>query len=63
MTDKQYEIEFWQDADGYSESQDYIWELKQKAIKSKDARIKLKKDYIIYGNVGDIRNYNWVSIH
>ncbi len=43
MTDKQYEIEFWQDADGYSESQDYIWELKQKAIKSKDARIKLKK--------------------
>ncbi len=40
---KKYKIKFWQDNDGYSETQDYIWELKKKAEKSKDARIKLKK--------------------
>jgi phage-related protein len=40
---KKYKIEFWQEENGYSETQSYIWELKQKSIKSKDARIKLNK--------------------
>lgn len=43
MTNKKYTIKFWQDDNGYSESQDYIWHLKLKSGKSKDARIKLKK--------------------
>ena len=38
-----YNIEFWQDKDGNSETQQYIIELKEKSIKSKDARIKLNK--------------------
>lgn len=41
--DKKYEIIFWQDINGFSETQDYIYELKEKSIKSKDARIKLNK--------------------
>lgn len=40
---KKYEIIFWQDTNGYSESQEYIFKLKEKSIKSKDARIKLNK--------------------
>ena len=40
---KKYKIEFWQDENGFSESQEYIYELKEKSIKSKDARIKLNK--------------------
>ncbi len=40
---KKYKIVFWQDNNGYSEAQDYIMELKNKSIKSKDARIKLNK--------------------
>lgn len=42
MTEK-YKISFWQDKNGYSEAQEYIWELKAKSVKSKDARIKLNK--------------------
>ena len=41
--DKKYEVIFWQDINGFSETQDYIYELKEKSIKSKDARIKLNK--------------------
>lgn len=41
--DKKYEVIFWQDINGYSESQEYIYELKEKSLKSKDARIKLNK--------------------
>lgn len=41
--DKKYEIIFWQDINGFSKTQDYIYELKEKSIKSKDARIKLNK--------------------
>lgn len=40
---KKYKIVFWQDKNGYSEAQDYIMELKNKSVKSKDARIKLNK--------------------
>ena len=40
---EKYKISFWQDENGYSESQEYIWELKIKSVKSKDARIKLNK--------------------
>lgn len=40
---KKFEVVFWQDKNGYSESQDYIYSLKEKSIKSKDARIKLNK--------------------
>ncbi|MBQ8475470.1 type II toxin-antitoxin system RelE/ParE family toxin [bacterium] len=40
---KKYQIEFWQDENGYSDTQEYIIELKEKASKSKDARIKLNK--------------------
>lgn len=40
---QKYEIIFWQDKDGYSDSQEYILELKKKSVKSKDARIKLNK--------------------
>ena len=40
---KRYKIEFWQDENGFSESQEYIYELKEKSVKSKDARIKLNK--------------------
>lgn len=40
---KKYKIVFWQDKNGHSEAQDYIMELKNKSIKSKDARIKLNK--------------------
>lgn len=45
MEKKKYEIVFWQDLNGYSESQEYIIKLKEKSIKSKDARIKLNKIY------------------
>ena len=40
---EKYKISFWQDENGYSESQEYIWALKIKSVKSKDARIKLNK--------------------
>lgn len=40
---KKYKIVFWQDENGYSEAQGYIMELKNKSVKSKDARIKLNK--------------------
>ena len=40
---KKYKIVFWQDENGYSESQDYIMDLKNRSVKSKDARIKLNK--------------------
>lgn len=40
---KKYKIEFWQDENGFSESQEYIYKLKEKSVKSKDARIKLNK--------------------
>lgn len=40
---KKYKIVFWQDENGFSEAQEYIMELKNKSIKSKDARIKLNK--------------------
>lgn len=40
---RQYEVIFWQDENGYSESQEYIYKLKEKSQKSKDARIKLNK--------------------
>lgn len=40
---KKYNIVFWQDKNGYSETQDYIMGLKNKSIKSKDARVKLNK--------------------
>ena len=40
---KKYKIVFWQDKNGNSEAQDYIMELKNKSVKSKDARIKLNK--------------------
>ena len=40
---EKYNIEFWQDKDGNSETQQYIIELKEKSIKSKDSRIKLNK--------------------
>ena len=43
MKNKKYSIIFWQDSGGFSETQDYIWQLNSKAAKSKDARIKLKK--------------------
>ena len=54
---KKYEIIFWQDQSGYSDSQEYIIKLKEKSLKSKDARIKLNKivEYIdilaTYGTV------------
>jgi len=41
--DEKYEVIFWQDINGYSESQEYIYKLKEKSLKSKDARIKLNK--------------------
>ena len=41
--DKKYAVIFWQDINGYSESQEYIYKLKKKSLKSKDARIKLNK--------------------
>jgi len=41
--DKKYAVIFWQDINGYSESQEYIYKLKEKSLKSKDARIKLNK--------------------
>lgn len=40
---KKYKIVFWQDENGFSEAQEYIMELKNKSVKSKDARIKLNK--------------------
>ncbi len=40
---KKYKIEFWQDENGYSEAQEYILDLRDKSLKSKDARIKLNK--------------------
>ena len=40
---KKYKIIFWQDEEDFSESQDYIFSLKLKSQKSKDARIKLNK--------------------
>lgn len=40
---RKYEVIFWQDENGYSESQEYIYKLKEKSLKSKDARIKLNK--------------------
>lgn len=40
---KKYEIIFWQDKSGCSESQKYILDLKNKSLKSKDARVKLNK--------------------
>ena len=40
---KKYKIVFWQNQNGYSEAQEYITDLKNKSIKSKDARIKLNK--------------------
>jgi len=41
--DKKYKVIFWQDINGNSESQEYIFQLKEKSLKSKDARIKLNK--------------------
>lgn len=41
--ERKYEVIFWQDPNGYSQSQEYIYKLKEKSKKSKDARIKLKK--------------------
>ena len=41
--DKKYAVIFWQDINGYSESQEYIYKLKEKSLKSKDARVKLNK--------------------
>lgn len=41
--EKKYKITFWQDEKGYSESQEYIMDLKNRSLKSKDARIKLNK--------------------
>jgi len=38
-----YKVEFWQDENGFSEAQNYIYELKDKSVKSKDAGIKLNK--------------------
>jgi len=40
---KKYKIVFWQDENGYSEAQEYIIGLKNKSLKSKDARVKLNK--------------------
>lgn len=40
---KKYKIVFWQDENGFSETQDYITDLKNRSLKSKDARIKLNK--------------------
>ena len=40
---KKYKIVFWQDENGFSEALEYIMELKNKSVKSKDARIKLNK--------------------
>lgn len=40
---RKYKIIFWQNEKGYSESQEYIMDLKNKSLKSKDARIKLNK--------------------
>lgn len=40
---KKYKIEFWQDENRFSESQEYIYKLKEKSAKSKDARVKLNK--------------------
>ena len=41
--ERKYEVIFWQDKNGFSESQEYIYKLKEKSKKSKDARIKLNK--------------------
>lgn len=40
---KKFEVIFWQDENGYSEAQEYIMSLKDKSLKSKDARVKLNK--------------------